>query len=97
MPMVFDNQTLKDACMGSDATMEKLTAIRQDGPLRGGTPGPTALHISAKHRHITNNTGIAYVWDGDTITVLALGKKHNRNTGRGDSGYDWNNDGRDAP
>ena len=96
MAMTFATPTLKDACMGSDATMSKLTAIREDGAGRG-TPGPTTLAYNAEHRHITNNTGVAYVFTGSDVLILALGKKHNRNTGRGDSGYDWHDDGRDAP
>lgn len=89
---------LKQNCMLSSKTMNKLTTIREDGSASGaGTPGPTTLHPRAQHRHITNQYGVAYRWEGSDVYILALGKKHNRNTGRGDSGYDWDKNGGYGP
>ncbi len=90
MTMTFATQALKDACMGHQGTMSKLTTIRVTDNY--GTPGPA--NLNGKHAHITSHVGIAWhcLPNGD-IHILALGQKHNRNTGRGDSGYDWDANG----
>jgi hypothetical protein len=56
-----------------------------------GTKGPKNLHAAARHHHVTNNDGVAFRFDvkQHKLHVLGYGTKHNRNTGRGDSGYDW--------
>lgn len=56
-----------------------------------GTKGPKNLHAAARHHHVTNNDGVAFRFDvkQHKLYVLGYGTKHNRNTGRGDSGYDW--------
>ena len=89
MAMTFQTDELKTNCMLSPNVMRMLTQIREDGSGRGGTQGPRGLARHARHRHITNDYGIAYVWTNQNVHILALGQKHNRNKGRGDSGYDW--------
>lgn len=98
MAMTFATMELKLACESDTGILNILTEIRL-GASAGtyGTPGPTSLDAHARHHHITNKTGIAWLYAGQNNInqqILALGKKHNRNTGRGDSGYDWDNKGR---
>jgi hypothetical protein len=98
MAMTFQTPELQLACMDDQGVMNMLTGIRL-GANGGnyGTPGPTILDAHARHHHLTNRTGIAWVYRGVNNVdqhILALGAKHNRNTGRGDSGYDWDDRGR---
>ena len=98
MAMTFATDELKLACMADSGIMNILTEIRLRATAGTyGTPGPTSLDAHARHHHLTNRTGIAWVYQGDGNAdqqILALGAKHNRNTGRGDSGYDWDSRGR---
>jgi hypothetical protein len=93
MAMTFANDTLKMNCMAHTGVMNILTEIRLNASAGTyGTVGPATLDAHARHHHITNRTGIAWVYSGVSNVdqlILALGEKHNRNTGRGDSGYDW--------
>lgn len=96
MTMTFASPSLKDSCMNHQGAMEKLTSIRIN-PAGYGTPGPISFGNHARHAHITNKVGIAWTYDLATndVHICALGKKHNRNKGRGDSGYDWDASGLD--
>jgi hypothetical protein len=97
MAMTFATPALRLSCMGHAGVMNILTEIRLNAASGTyGTAGPTTLDAHARHHHITNRTGIAWVYSGANNVdqlILALGEKHNRNTGRGDSGYDWDNRG----
>ncbi len=98
MAMTFETPELQLACMADNGAMGKLTEIRLGAPAGVyGDPGPTDLDPHARHHHINNRTGIAWVYQGANNAnqhILALGTKHNRNVGRGDSGYDWDRRGR---
>ena len=98
MAMTFATDALRLSCMAHAGVMNILTEIRLNAASGTyGTAGPTSLDAHARHHHITNRTGIAWTYGGvGNIDqhILALGEKHNRNTGRGDSGYDWDNRGR---
>jgi len=95
--MTFATPALREACEGSKAALEKLTTIKYSAP-NYGTPGPD-LFGAAKHAHITNKIGVAWTYTLNPQTgqydvhIHALGEKHNRNRGRGDSGYDWDASG----
>ena len=95
MTMTFATQKLKEACEADQNILNKLTIIRTDAPSYG-TPGPTNLHAQAKHAHITNNTGVAWVYGGTPLgsdqIILALGRKSDR-AGNGSSGYIWDTNG----
>jgi hypothetical protein len=95
--MTFATPALRTSCEDSKAVLEKLTTIKYNAP-NYGTPGPGNFG-AAKHAHITNKIGIAWTYTLNPQTgqydvhIHALGEKHNRNTGRGDSGYDWDANG----
>jgi hypothetical protein len=50
------------------------------------------LHAHAKHAHLTNDTGVAWVYRGSPVGsdqhILALGRKNNK-AKPGNSQYDW--------
>jgi len=98
MAMIFATPELKLACEIDRGILNILTEIRLNAAAGTyGTPGPTSLDAHARHHHITNKTGIAWLYAGANNVnqqILALGKKHDRNKGRGDSGYDWDDKGR---
>lgn len=91
MSMTFATAELKQACMGDASIMTKLTTIRTDAPAYG-TPGPEALDAHARHAHLTNQTGIAWIYRGRPLGadqhILALGRKNNK-AKPGHSQYDW--------
>jgi hypothetical protein len=93
MAMTFATPELQLACLADPVIMGILTSIRLEASAGTyGTPGPTLLAANARHHHLTKRTGIAWAYAGvDNVdqSILALGTKHNRNVGRGDSGYDW--------
>jgi hypothetical protein len=94
MAMTFSTLELKTACMADGYVMNKLTVIRESG-MTYGTPGPKCLDNQAHHAHVTGQIGVAWLWTSATdVTILALGKKHNRQGGGQDSGYDWNKKGK---
>ena len=97
MAMTFATPELQLACLADPVIMGILTSIRLEaGAGTYGTPGPTALAANARHHHLTRRTGIAWEYTGANNinqNILALGSKHNRNVGRGDSGYDWDDRG----
>jgi hypothetical protein len=97
MAMIFATPELQMACIADTGAMNILTEIRLNAASGTyGTLGPRNLAAGARHHHITNRTGIAWVYQGVNNVdqhILALGAKHNRNTGRGDSGYDWSDTG----
>ncbi len=92
MTMTFETAQLKQACMDDPSIMTKLSTIRTDAP-GFGTPGPESLEAHARHVHVLNETGIAWVYGGHPVgkdqRILALGRKDNK-ARRGNSGYYWN-------
>jgi hypothetical protein len=95
MPMTFETPQLKQRCLEDKDVMEKLTMIRTDAPTYG-TPGPTALDAKARHHHLTDKTGIAWVYRGNPVGedqhILALGRKNNK-AKPNNSQYDWDKRG----
>ena len=91
MAMTFETAKLRTACEADQDILNKLTIIRTDAPTYG-TPGPSALHAQARHAHITNQTGVAWVYGGSPLGsdqhILALGTKNNK-AKPGNSQYDW--------
>lgn len=72
-----------------DSNAQKVIEQARLGGPSYGTKGPTQLNSAARHHHVTNNDGVVFYFKGTTLFVVGYGKKHNRNTGRGDSGYGW--------
>lgn len=95
MTMTYATQSLREACEKDQKILNKLSIIKTDAP-NYGTPGPTNLDAHAKHAHITNQTGIAWIYGGTPIGsdqfILALGRKKD-NAGNGSSGYIWDKNG----
>ncbi|MEP7730458.1 hypothetical protein [Marinomonas primoryensis] len=95
MAMTYATQKLRDACEADQKILNKLNIIKDDAPTYG-TPGPTNLDAQAKHAHITNQTGIAWIYGGAPIgsdqLILALGRKSDK-AGNGSSGYIWDKNG----
>lgn len=95
MTMTFETQALKDACEADQNILNKLTVIRTDAP-DYGTPGPTALDANAKHAHVYNAVGVAWVYRGTLAApqphILALGRKNDK-ASAGNSKYDWSKKG----
>src|SRR5689334_6632607 len=57
----YATDQLQQACLSDQGISNKIDTIAQDGPNSGaGTPGPSNLHKNAQHRHVTNQTGVAY-------------------------------------
>ena len=96
MAMTYETPKLLEACNADQDIVSKLLIVASDGP-EYGTPGPTSLHPQARHAHITNQTGVAWVYGGSPLGtnqhVLALGKKNNK-AGKGSSGYNWDKKGK---
>ena len=96
MTMRYSTPALKSACDRSPDILKKLTIVRTDAP-KYGTPGPTALHAQARHAHVTNQIGVAWVYEGSPLgtdqLILALGKKNNK-AKPGNSEYDWDKNGK---
>jgi len=94
--MTYATPDLKRACDASREILNKLTIVRTDAP-RYGTPGPTALDPQARHAHVTNQIGVAWVYRGSPLGtdqhILALGKKNNK-AKPGNSDYDWSKTGK---
>ncbi|PCE65285.1 hypothetical protein [Salinivibrio sp. YCSC6] len=93
MTMTYATQKLKEACEADINILNKLTEVKDRAP-NYDTPGPRNLDQHAKHAHITNNTGIAWVYtnDGNDQHILALGRKSD-GAGSGNSGYIWDKNG----
>ena len=95
MAMTFETPNLKKACEADLNILNKLTTIRTDAPTYG-TPGPTNLDAHARHAHVYNQFGIAWVYRGVPLGlhqhILALGKKNNK-AKKGNSDYDWDKNG----
>jgi hypothetical protein len=95
MAMTFETAKLKVACEADASILNKLTTVRTDAPTYG-TPGPTALDPQARHAHVTNQIGVAWVYGGNPLGtdqhILALGKKNNK-AKPGNSQYDWDKQG----
>ena len=87
--VTFSNPTLRSNCNASRAVDTKIETIKT-GLASYGTPGPKSLGVSTKHTHLTNQTGIAwqYSGDGNSVEIVALGKKDN-SKGGDTSGYKW--------
>lgn len=96
MAMTYETTKLQEACTGDQDIVNKLLIIASDGP-EYGTPGPTSLHAQARHAHITNQTGVAWVYRGTPLGtdqhILALGKKNNK-APKGNSQYNWDKKGK---
>ena len=96
MAMTYETVKLQEACTADQDIVNKLLIIAADGPAYG-TPGPTNLNAQAKHAHVTNQTGVAWVYRGNPLGtdqhILALGKKSDR-AGKGNSGYNWDKRGK---
>jgi hypothetical protein len=91
MAMTYETAELRTACEADQSILNKLTEVRSRAP-EYGTKGPTALHAHAKHAHLTNDTGVAWVYRGSPVGsdqhILALGRKNNK-AKPGNSQYDW--------
>jgi hypothetical protein len=94
--MTYETPDLKRACEANKEILNKLTIVRTDAP-RYGTPGPSALHAQARHAHVTNQIGVAWIYRGSPLGtdqhILALGKKNNK-AKPGNSEYDWSKTGK---
>jgi len=90
MAMTYETAQLRNACEADQSILNKLTEVRTRAP-GYGTPGPSALDPHAKHAHLTNDTGIAWVYQGQNGVnqhILALGRQKD-NAKPGNSGYAW--------
>jgi|LNFM01.1.fsa_nt_gb hypothetical protein len=91
MAMTYETAKLRTACEADQDILNKLTIVRTDAPTYG-KPGPTALNAQARHAHITDKIGVAWVYAGSPLGtdqhILALGKKNNK-AKPGNSEYDW--------
>ena len=96
MAMTYATPALKQACDANQEILKKLTIVRTDAP-RYGTPGPTSLNAQARHAHVTNQIGVAWVYGGSPLgtdqLILALGKKDNK-AKPNNSGYAWDKTGK---
>jgi hypothetical protein len=91
MAMTYETAELRATCEADQSILNKLTEVRTRAP-GYGTPGPTALDPHAKHAHLTNDTGVAWVYrgkDGIDQHILALGRKNDK-ARPNNSKYDWN-------
>jgi hypothetical protein len=80
MAMTYETAQLRTACEADQSILNKLTEVRTRAP-GYGTPGPSALDAHAKHAHLTNDTGIAWVYRGKNGAdqhILALGRKDDK-------------------
>jgi hypothetical protein len=95
MAMTYETPQLRQACEADQNILNKLSIIRTDAPMYG-TPGPENLDPHARHAHVYNQIGVAWVYRGFPIGsdqhILALGKKNNK-AKPGNSEYDWDNKG----
>jgi hypothetical protein len=66
MAMPYSTPDLKRAWDADREILNKLTIVRTDAP-RYGTPGPTALDWQARHAHVTNQIGVAWVYRGSPL------------------------------
>jgi hypothetical protein len=90
MAMTYETAQLRNACEADQSILNKLTEVRTRAP-GYGTRGPSALDPHAKHAHLTNDTGIAWVYRGQNGVdqhILALGRKTDRPKAN-NSGYAW--------
>jgi hypothetical protein len=70
MAMTFATAELKLACESDTGILNILTEIRLRASAGTyGTPGPTSLEGNARHHHITNKTGIAWAYAGQSNVV----------------------------
>ena len=100
MQITFETEALHQVFIDESIAFKALSELKQDiatGRQRD-TPGPdnltkNGIGVKAKHFHLTNRIGMAYNITGTNIHILAIGVKHNRNKGQGDSGYDWDKKG----
>lgn len=96
MAMTYETPELRGACEADQNILNKLTTVREDAP-GYGTPGPENLNAHARHAHIYNGVGVAWVYGGTPLGVdqhvLALGRKDDK-AKNGFSGYDWDKWGR---
>lgn len=96
----FATTQLKDKFKGNQDYARKVDEIVDRGPTFG-TPGPTSLNAQAKHCHVDNQVGIAWIYlpgvfqnpkQEPCAEILALGRK-NGSSGQGNSGYKWSQTG----
>jgi hypothetical protein len=97
--VIFATPELREKFRGNQDYARKIDEIVDRGP-QFGTPGPTILDSQAKHCHVDNQIGIAWIYlpgvfqdpkQAPCARILALGRKDN-STG-GTSGYKWSNKG----
>ena len=90
--VTFSTEDLRSTCNSSTSIDMKIETIKS-AESTYGTPGPSSLHAHARHTHLSNQTGIAWVYtDDENVCILALGKKDN-SRGRTTSGYNWSERG----
>jgi hypothetical protein len=93
--MTYETPQLKQACEADQNILNKLSTIRTDAPTYG-TPGPGNLDAQARHAHVYNQIGVAWVYRGSPVGsdqhILALGKKDDK-AKPGNSGYAWDKKG----
>ena len=86
------------AINGDVLAKKKLDEIVAEGYPDGkshSTPGPRSQASDALHRHYGYELALAFNYSssGDTLHVLALGKKNDK-AKQGNSGYDWSDKGK---
>jgi hypothetical protein len=72
----FSNSKVKGQCGKKEIT--KIRSIALEGKGYTGH-GPVPYLKNALHAHVTNTAGIGWQWKGDTMHVVAWGKKNNQN------------------
>jgi hypothetical protein len=86
-----------EALCSAKPILNKIESIALAGKTETGH-GPVAYLKGALHAHVTNTLAIGWVWKGDEVVVVAIGKKNNQNKEqqRGGTGpklktaeYDW--------
>jgi hypothetical protein len=97
MTMTYATPQLKQACEADQNILNKLSIIKTDAPVYGTPgPGPVNLDKHAKHTHVYNQIGVAWVYGGSPVGsdqhILALGKKNDK-AKPGNSGYAWDKKG----
>ncbi|MCV2867267.1 hypothetical protein OEW28_01330 [Defluviimonas sp. WL0002] len=95
--VTYANGKVRSACEGDRNLKTKIESIALAGPTETGH-GRVPYLGGALHAHATNTESVAWFWKGETMHVVATGKKNNQNKTqqRGGKGaalktmqYDW--------
>lgn len=66
----------------------KIASIVAQGTTYTGHGATTSLGPGVVHAHVTNGTGIAFKWEGESLKLYGVGQKSD-SAKPGNSGYNW--------